>query len=167
MATIMTNSRPPSGRVPASSVSNHAHHNLLAVPQRLPFPTTPAMPDRRARLKRLNLSITSRASVVSATTSDGGSTGEEEALLSKRAARRELDSRAYNRRHSRGRVGSATAAVAVGYQDTNLGGDFREVGGYVVNASGDDRLPPRLNLMDITSEDGVSVNSSGSLPTRE
>ncbi|GFS05028.1 hypothetical protein ElyMa_006510900 [Elysia marginata] len=157
MATIMTNSRPPSGRVPAPIVSNHAHNSLLPVPPRLPFPTSPAMPDRRSRLKRLNMSISSRENASSTETgSDAGSAVEDDVLLSKRAARKGPRTRGYDRRPSRGRVSSASHAAAAVPNNEKLGLGF--------NVTGNERLHPHLNSMDVSSDD-LSVNSSGGMST--
>ena len=156
----MTNSRPPSGRVPAPAVSSHAHNSLLPVPPRLPFPTSPAMPDRRARLKRLNLSsIASRESGITEAGSDGGSVVEEDVLLSKRAARMGHTPRGYHRTHAKGRIGSASNAATVVQNNRNLSGDFSD--------AGSDRLHPHLNLMDLSSDDPVSDHGSGNMPPRE
>ncbi|RUS78590.1 hypothetical protein EGW08_013658, partial [Elysia chlorotica] len=146
MATAIVNSRPPSGRGPAPSVPSHAHHSLLPVPPRLPFPTSPALPDRRARLKRLNLSITSREGGVTETGSDGGSGLEEDILLSKRAAHMGHTPRGHNRTHARGRLGSASSAAATAGQH-----DRHHIAGFTDNGS--ERLQPQLNLRDPSSED--------------
>ncbi|XP_035828966.1 uncharacterized protein LOC101856477 [Aplysia californica] len=54
MATVATDA--------ALGRGGNPHAALLEVPPRLPFPTSPSVPDRRARLKRLNLNLASRDS---------------------------------------------------------------------------------------------------------
>ncbi|GFO49820.1 hypothetical protein PoB_007632500, partial [Plakobranchus ocellatus] len=123
MATIMTNSRPPSGRLVSSPLVPAAHlttHSLVPLSPRLPFPTSPAMPDRRARLKRLNMSLTSRESAVPDTVDPGSL--PEDARLSKRATLRERRGHGYRSASStRGRANpiSGIHGAKVGFGRTN------------------------------------------------
>lgn len=159
MATIMTNSRPPSGRVPAPNVPNHAHHSLMPVPSRLPFPTSPAMPDRRARLKRLNMSISTRdCASIKESGSDGGTARGDDVLQSKRPARKISNTPGYDpdRKFSYGSVSSASSVAGSG-QNGGISMD---------NAKGaeKERVYPQENVMDYSSYDVLSVNSSLSIP---